>query len=194
MAGLSPAGTPGEGEASVPPAPYAMPPENYYPFYYPHTAFAPHPHEAQGNGEGSASVPPPTHPVPQPFFPLHPAYPPPYGQYPPGSVPYPPPPNSAPATAAPADVSGKAAESAPEANIEASGDKAKKRPRTSKTGDDGKKKKTKDTRAETNGTNGHGEAPTEQQASPVESSSYTHAANHGTIANGAEHRHVVSPV
>jgi len=191
--GPPPASASGEGEGSVPPTSYPMAPESYYPFYYPHPhpAFTPHQHEGQANGEAAANST--AHPLPQPFFPLHPAVYPPYTQYAPGAVSYPPPLGSAPATAAPADVNGKAAENAAETNGESASGRSKKQSRMSKSNDDGKKKKGKDTRAETNGAIGHGEAQAGQPESPVESS-YAHGTGHGTISNGAEHRHVVSPV
>jgi neural Wiskott-Aldrich syndrome protein len=185
VSGQPAGGSSGEGEAAVPPAPYPFPPpaESYYPYFYPPN-FAPHPHEAQGNGDGTSA-----HPMPPPVFPLHPAVYPPYAQYPHPGVPYPPPAGT-PATAAPADLNGKSADT--ETNGEASSSR-KKSSRTSKIGDDGKKKKGKDIAAGSSNTNGHTETPVGQPGSPAEAA-YTTSGSHGGMGNGTEHRHVVSPV
>ncbi|KAI0090294.1 hypothetical protein BDY19DRAFT_1036626 [Irpex rosettiformis] len=183
-------GSSGEGEASVPPAPYPFPPqEGYYPFYYPPGNFAPQPHEHQPNGDAANGA---AHPMPPPVFPLHPAVYPPYGQYPPGAVAYPPP---GPATAAPSDLNGKGTEA--ETNGDAPPPNKKRISRLPKSGDDGKKKKSKEPRVEsnTNATNGHASTPAGQSEPPTGATGYapTPSAGNG-ITNGTEHRHVVSPV
>ena len=120
MTGMpSSASTAGEGETSATPAPYAAPPpppEAYYPYYYPHPAYAPPPHDGQPHGEGATNGN--AHPVPQPYFPLHPAVYPPYSPYAhPPPVPY----AAPPAVISPphADANSKSPQAGQESCVEA---------------------------------------------------------------------------
>ncbi|KAL6300951.1 hypothetical protein BKA93DRAFT_498591 [Sparassis latifolia] len=127
------------GESSVPTPAYPMPPEGYYPWYYPPPGYMQPPHDGQHpegtqNGNGQPMVPQ--------FYPLHPIYaPPPYGPYPGGAIPYPPPSLSPVGTMPPAPAAnGRAAEQSPNDNAGENGTRAKKRSRA-KNGDDSSKVK-----------------------------------------------------
>ncbi|EMD32320.1 hypothetical protein CERSUDRAFT_88317 [Gelatoporia subvermispora B] len=198
--------TPSNGatEQPAPPAPYPMPPEGYYPYFYPHpppSGYVPPAHDGQTHGEAVPNGSP--QPIPHPgYYPMHPAmYPPFPGYASAGPMPY----GVAPAAVSAPQQNGTHSSSTNgkangDGNTEASGSGGKSKKRSRAKGDDeggSKSKKNKpassttETQANgtTNGANGTN-GTTDANHAKEQFGSGTHEA--GPAVNGTDMRTLVS--